>query len=38
MRLAFGDCVFDSGTREVSRGGRVLDLPESDLYLVEGLK
>jgi DNA-binding winged helix-turn-helix (wHTH) protein len=26
MRLAFGDCVFDSGTREVFRGGRASPL------------
>jgi DNA-binding winged helix-turn-helix (wHTH) protein len=35
MRLAFGDCVFDSGTREVSRGGRVLDLPPKAFALLE---
>ena len=35
MRLAFGDCVFDSGTREVLRGGRVLDLPPKAFALLE---
>jgi DNA-binding winged helix-turn-helix (wHTH) protein len=35
MRLAFGDCVFDSGTREVLRGGRVLDLAPKAFALLE---
>jgi DNA-binding winged helix-turn-helix (wHTH) protein len=35
MRLAFGDCVFDSGTREVFRGDRALDLPPKAFALLE---
>jgi DNA-binding winged helix-turn-helix (wHTH) protein len=35
MRLAFGDCVFDSGTREVWREGRVLDLAPKAFALLE---
>lgn len=35
MRLAFGDCVFDSGTREVSRGGRTLELSPKAFALLD---
>jgi DNA-binding winged helix-turn-helix (wHTH) protein len=35
MRLAFGDCVFDSGTREVFRGDRALNLPPKAFALLE---
>ena len=37
MRLAFGDCVFDSGTREVLRGDRALELPPKAFALLEVL-
>ena len=35
MRLAFGDCVFDSGTREVLRGGHAAALPQKAFSLLE---
>lgn len=35
MRLGFGDCVYDSGTREVARAGRVLALPPKAFLLLE---
>jgi FHA domain-containing protein len=35
MRLAFGDCVFDSGTREVFRGNRSLELSPKAFALLE---
>jgi DNA-binding winged helix-turn-helix (wHTH) protein len=35
MRLAFGDCVYDSGTREVTRGGGPLALPPKAFQLLE---
>src|SRR5262249_43467756 len=37
MRLAFGDCVFDSGTREVLLGRRALDLSPKAFALLEVL-
>jgi DNA-binding winged helix-turn-helix (wHTH) protein len=35
MRLVFGDCVFDSGTREVLRGGHAAALPQKAFSLLE---
>ena len=35
MRLAFGDCVFDSDTRELSRGGEVVHLEPKAFALLE---
>jgi DNA-binding winged helix-turn-helix (wHTH) protein len=35
MRLAFGDCVFDSGTHEVLRRGRVSALPPKAFALLD---
>ncbi len=35
MRLAFGDCIFDSGTREVSRGGKVAPVSPKAFRLLE---
>jgi len=35
MRLAFGDCVFDSGTHEVFRGGRPSALPPKAFALLD---
>jgi DNA-binding winged helix-turn-helix (wHTH) protein len=35
MRLTFGDCVYDSGTREVSRSGRVLPLSPKAFQLLD---
>lgn len=35
MRLAFGDCVFDSGTREVARSGGTLALSPKAFALLE---
>ena len=35
MKLVFGDCVFDSGTREVFRGGRASALPQKAFALLE---
>jgi DNA-binding winged helix-turn-helix (wHTH) protein len=35
MRLAFGDCVFDSGTHEVFRDGRASVLPPKALALLD---
>jgi DNA-binding winged helix-turn-helix (wHTH) protein len=37
MRLAFGDCVFDSGTREVFRGGRPTPLSPKAFQFLEVL-
>ena len=33
MRLRFGDCVFDAGTREMLRGGRAVPLPAKTFRL-----
>jgi DNA-binding winged helix-turn-helix (wHTH) protein len=35
MRLVFGDCVFDSGTREVLRGSHAAALPQKAFSLLE---
>jgi FHA domain/Transcriptional regulatory protein, C terminal len=35
MRLTFADCVFDSGTREISRGGRTVPISPKALRLLE---
>jgi DNA-binding winged helix-turn-helix (wHTH) protein len=35
MRLVFGDCIFDSGTREVLRGGHAAALPQKAFSLLE---
>src|SRR5262249_26264551 len=35
MRLSFEDCIFDSGTREVSKGGRALDLSPKAFQLLD---
>src|SRR5664279_979466 len=35
MRLTFGDCVFDPGTREVSRGGREAPISPKAFRLLE---
>jgi DNA-binding winged helix-turn-helix (wHTH) protein len=35
MRLAFGDCIFDSGTREVSRGGKLASVSPKAFRLLE---
>lgn len=35
MRLTFADCVFDSGTREISRGGRVAPVSPKAFRLLE---
>jgi len=35
MRLSFGDCIFDSGTREVSRGGKLAPVSPKALRLLE---
>ena len=35
MRLGFGDCIYDSGTREVTRGKRVVALPPKTFQLLE---
>jgi DNA-binding winged helix-turn-helix (wHTH) protein len=35
MRLAFGDCVYDSGTREVSRAGGLVPLSPRAFQLLE---
>ena len=37
MRLTFADCVFDSGTREISRGGRVAPISPKAFRLLEVL-
>lgn len=37
MRLTFGDCVFDSGTREVFRGGRLAPVSPKAFRLLEVL-
>jgi DNA-binding winged helix-turn-helix (wHTH) protein len=35
MRFAFGDCVLDSDSREVSRSGKAISLPPKSLCLLE---
>ena len=35
MRLRFGDCVFDSDTREVTRGGSAVAVPPKVFQLLE---
>jgi DNA-binding winged helix-turn-helix (wHTH) protein len=35
MRVAFGDCVFDSETRELLRAGRAVPLPPKAFQLLE---
>jgi len=35
MRLAFGECVFDSGTRELTRGGRAVHVSPKAFRLLE---
>ncbi len=35
MRLSFEDCLFDSGTREVSKGGHALGLSPKAFQLLE---
>ena len=35
MRLAFGDCVFDSGAREVCRGGKLAPVSPKAFRLLE---
>jgi DNA-binding winged helix-turn-helix (wHTH) protein len=35
MRLTFGDCVFDSGTREVFRGGKLASVSPKAFRLLE---
>jgi DNA-binding winged helix-turn-helix (wHTH) protein len=35
MRLAFGNCVFDSDTREVARGGRPVHVSPKAFHLLE---
>lgn len=35
MRLTFADCVFDSGTREISRGGRMVPVSPKAFRLLE---
>src|SRR5262249_60650488 len=35
MRLGFGDCTYDSGTRVVTRGKSVLTLPPKAFQLLE---
>ena len=37
MRISFEDCLFDSGTREVSKGGRVLGVSPKAFELLEVL-
>jgi DNA-binding winged helix-turn-helix (wHTH) protein len=37
MRLTFVDCVFDSGTREISRGGRIAPISPKAFRLLEVL-
>src|SRR5215475_6526285 len=37
MRMAFGDCVYDSATRQVSRAGRSLPLTPKGFALLEVL-
>jgi DNA-binding winged helix-turn-helix (wHTH) protein len=37
MRLTFIDCVFDSGTREISRGGRIAPISPKAFRLLEVL-
>jgi DNA-binding winged helix-turn-helix (wHTH) protein len=34
MRLAFGDCVFDSGSRQLLRGGKAASLPPKAFELL----
>ncbi|MFI5119384.1 MAG: FHA domain-containing protein [Thermoanaerobaculia bacterium] len=35
MRLAFGECVFDSDTRELARGGRTVHVSPKAFHLLE---
>ena len=35
MRFAFADCVYDAGTREVTRGGRAVPLAPKALVLLD---
>jgi DNA-binding winged helix-turn-helix (wHTH) protein len=35
MRLTFGDCVFDSGTREIFRGGKLVSVSPKAFHLLE---
>lgn len=37
MRLTFGDCVFDSGTREILRGGKLASVSPKAFRLLEVL-
>ena len=37
MRVSFGDCVFDSETREVFRGGKAISLSPKAFQLLEAL-
>ena len=37
LRLRFGDCLFDSLTRELFRGGRVMPVPPTTFRLLEVL-
>jgi DNA-binding winged helix-turn-helix (wHTH) protein len=37
MRLCFGECVFDSETRELSRGGVAVHVPAKTFHLLEVL-
>ncbi len=37
MRLSFADCVFDSGTREIFRGGRIAPISPKAFRLLEVL-
>ena len=35
MKLTFGDCVFDSGTREIFRGDRLVSVSPKAFQLFE---
>ena len=35
VRLRFGDCVFDGGTREILRGGKAVHIPLKTFRLLE---
>ena len=37
MRIAFGDCFLDTGSRELRRGGEVVHLPPKAFHLLEVL-
>jgi DNA-binding winged helix-turn-helix (wHTH) protein len=37
MRLCFGDCIFDGGTRELVRAGKALHVPAKTFRLLEVL-